>query len=147
MNDVAVGSGALLGDSELSTTTESTRARLSPTLAATKRINPYEVEATLSVFAEAMFAFRPLAEPRSLIALACLTRVRSHPASPCSLKDASSRVALPKFCPTSKMSHDRSGRAACFRTIRIRLLQFGNRFDSTRRDRCGRWLWRLVGRL
>ena len=44
------------------------------------------------------------------------------------------------------MSHDRSGRAVCFKTIRIHLLQFDHTFDSTRRDRCGRWLWRLVRR-
>src|SRR6185295_16496278 len=45
---------------------------------------------------------------------------------------------------TSEMSHDGSGRAACFMTIWILQLHFGNSIVSTRRDRSRRWLWRLV---
>jgi hypothetical protein len=59
----------------------------------------------------------------------CRTRVRMR--------------ALP--CLTSKMSHDRSRRAACFVRTTIRFLLFDFHIVSTRRDGCGRWLWRLVG--
>src|SRR5262245_63896026 len=48
---------------------------------------------------------------------------------------------------TSKMSHGLLGRGSCLETIWILLLQFEQRYDSTRRDRAGRWLWRLVRRL
>jgi hypothetical protein len=51
--------------------------------------------------------------------------------------------ALP--CLTSKMSHARSWHDACLITITNPLLHFDHHFDSTRRDSCGRWLWRLVG--
>ena len=50
------------------------------------------------------------------------------------------------FCLTSKMSHGHSGRAACGETRLGPKLHFGRGDDSTQRDRCGRWLWRLVGR-
>jgi hypothetical protein len=43
-----------------------------------------------------------------------------------------------------KMSHGGSGRAACSITKHIPQLRFDYRFDSTRRDRSRRWLWRLV---
>jgi hypothetical protein len=46
--------------------------------------------------------------------------------------------ALP--CLTSKMSHDRSWRAACINTITIPFINFEIHFYSTRRDSCGRWL-------
>jgi hypothetical protein len=46
---------------------------------------------------------------------------------------------------TSKMSHGLLGRGSCLKTIWILLFQFEHRYDSTRRDRAGRWLWRLVG--
>jgi hypothetical protein len=44
------------------------------------------------------------------------------------------------------MSHDRSWRAACLITITTPCLHFEIHFHSTRRDSCGRWLWRLVRR-
>jgi hypothetical protein len=44
------------------------------------------------------------------------------------------------------MSHDRSWRAACIITITNPSLHFEIHFHSTRRDSCGRWLWRLVRR-
>jgi hypothetical protein len=49
------------------------------------------------------------------------------------------------FCPTSKMSHGLLGRDSCIRTSLFPQLRFCFSFDSTRRDRAGRWLWRLVG--
>jgi hypothetical protein len=42
------------------------------------------------------------------------------------------------------MSHGGSGRAACSITQHIPQLRFDYTFDSTRRDRSRRWLWRLV---
>jgi hypothetical protein len=42
------------------------------------------------------------------------------------------------------MSHGLLGRGSCLETIWILLVQFDQRYDSTRRDRAGRWLWRLV---
>jgi hypothetical protein len=45
------------------------------------------------------------------------------------------------------MSHARSWRAACLNTINTPSLHFDSHFYSTRRDSCGRWLWRLVGPL
>jgi hypothetical protein len=45
---------------------------------------------------------------------------------------------------TSKMSHDLRWRGSCDITIWILLLHFDQPYDSTRRDGCGRWLWRLV---
>jgi hypothetical protein len=49
------------------------------------------------------------------------------------------------FWLTFKMSHGHSGRGSCqVRQIGPKL-HFEEGHDSTRRDRCGRWLWRLVG--
>jgi hypothetical protein len=45
------------------------------------------------------------------------------------------------------MSHARSWRAACLITITNPSIHFELHFHSTRRDSCGRWLWRLVRRL
>jgi hypothetical protein len=42
------------------------------------------------------------------------------------------------------MSHDRSGHDSCKQSCFSRRFHFGKRCHSTRRDRCGRWLWRLV---
>src|SRR5688572_26582038 len=41
---------------------------------------------------------------------------------------------------TSKMSHGMLGRGSCLKTIWILLLQFDQRYVSTRRDRAGRCL-------
>ena len=49
-----------------------------------------------------------------------------------------------KSCPTSKMSHDHSGHDSCLKSVFGSILHLGETYDSTRRDRCGRWLWRLV---
>jgi len=51
------------------------------------------------------------------------------------------------FSLTSKMSHDHSRRDSCKIRISSREFHFENRLGSTRRDGCGRWLWRLVRRL
>src|SRR5687768_11967649 len=48
------------------------------------------------------------------------------------------------FCPTSKMSHGHSGHDSCLIRKLSLLLQFEREYNSTRHDRCGRWLWRLV---
>jgi hypothetical protein len=45
------------------------------------------------------------------------------------------------------MSHAHSWRDTCLITTTNPLLQFEIHFHSTRRDSCGRWLWRLVRRL
>jgi hypothetical protein len=50
------------------------------------------------------------------------------------------------LCRTSKMSHDHSRHDSCEIRISSREFHFRNGFDSTRRDGCGRWLWRLVRR-
>jgi hypothetical protein len=42
------------------------------------------------------------------------------------------------------MSHDHSRRDSCLHTMCIWFLHSRFSFDSTRRDGCGRWLWRLV---
>ena len=49
------------------------------------------------------------------------------------------------FCLTSKMSHGHSGRGSCLVRKLGPKLHFEKGHDSTRHDRCGRWLWRLVG--
>src|SRR5688500_8335589 len=59
-------------------------------------------------------------------------------------KDSFVRVTRMEFGLTSKMSHGHSGRAACGIPIRIPSVHFRGSFNSTQRDRCGRWLWRLV---
>jgi hypothetical protein len=48
------------------------------------------------------------------------------------------------FCPTLQMSHGGSGRAACSITNCSLRFQVGQSYESTRRDRPRRWLWRLV---
>ena len=42
------------------------------------------------------------------------------------------------------MSHDLLGRDSCGIRVWCPLFHFGKGIDSTRRDRAGRWLWRLV---
>jgi hypothetical protein len=44
------------------------------------------------------------------------------------------------------MSHDHSGHASCLVRKLGPQFQIGKGQASTRHDRCGRWLWRLVGR-
>jgi hypothetical protein len=46
--------------------------------------------------------------------------------------------------PTSKMSHGPLGRDSCNMTIRSLEYHVRDMYESTRRDRAGRWLWRLV---
>jgi hypothetical protein len=45
------------------------------------------------------------------------------------------------------MSHGLLGRDSCCNQVCCPLVHFGRGNDSTRRDRAGRWLWRLVRRL
>ena len=117
--------------------------------AGTKTCRHHYFRAWLQRYTKAPRLSVPCALESKTIACACRSLRPHHlgcskttPAiAACSLQ-LTKKHALPRR--TSKMSHDRSGRAACLRTIRIHLLQFENAFDSTRRDRCGRWLWRLV---
>ena len=48
------------------------------------------------------------------------------------------------FCRTSKMSHAGTWRASCNNTLLIPWFHVENTFQSTRRDKSRRWLWRLV---
>jgi hypothetical protein len=52
-----------------------------------------------------------------------------------------------RYCRTSKMSHARSWHDACLIRFNSPIASFGFHFHRTRRDSCGRWLWRLVSLL
>jgi hypothetical protein len=92
----------LLGDFELSATTELTRARLALTHAATKPVKAYEVEATLSDFAEAGFKILPSDRTTKLTRRLCRKSVRAHPARLLVLWRMLHRMARPKFLPNVK---------------------------------------------
>ena len=71
----------------------------------------------------------------------------SKPESRC-CSDASPEPRIAQrseYRPTSKMSHDGTWRASCRISIHIPSFHLESTFQSTRRDKSRRWLWRLVG--
>ena len=123
MTDVDVGSSALLGLCNMSNTPELIRARHPPKLPETKPAIA-RTRSSPCIVSRKQSSKSPDDRATKRSGVECLAQVRLSQGSSLLFQTYPLHLALTKSCPTSKMSHDGSGRASCSRTMCLRLIHF-----------------------